>query len=233
MSFTMRALPVCAALTLVAVGASAANDARIGGVIQKDFTGATGMVVGSAAKDLYYRDDVYSGETVATPGNGSTALLFQDATRLQLGANSTVVLDRFVYDPDSQQGDASIKFSKGIFRWVTGEIKNKEAVKLATPTATLVIRGTNFKLFVAGDGTSILQVFDGQVDMTPCNNGEPRSATAGQALKTTPSCGISQVGLSDVPRDPGVDGGGGGEGTGAPGGSNPEHNSAPQGGHPG
>ena len=233
MSFTMRALPVCAALTLVTVGASAANDARIGGVIQKDFTGATGMVVGSAAKDLYYRDEVYSGETVATPGNGSTALLFQDATRLQLGANSTVVLDRFVYDPDSQQGDASIKFSKGIFRWVTGEIKNKEAVKLATPTATLTIRGTDFKLFVGSDGTSILEVLDGHVDMTPCNNGEPRSATAGQALKTTPSCGISAVGLSDVPRDPGVDGGGGGEGTGAPGGSSPGHNSAPKGGQEG
>ena len=95
---------------------------------------------------------------------------------------------------------------------------------------TLTIRGTNFKLFVDADGTSILQVFDGQVDMTPCNNDEPRSATAGQALKTTPSCGISQVGLSDVPRDPGVDGGGGGgDGTGAPGGSNPEHSSPPAG----
>jgi len=234
MSVTMRALPICAALSLVALGASAANDARIGGVVQKDFSGATGMVVGSAAKDLYYRDDVYSGETVATPGNGSTALLFQDATRLQLGANSTVVLDRFVYDPDSQQGDASIKFSKGIFRWVTGEIKNKDAVKLATPTATLTIRGTDFKLFVGDDGTSIVEVLDGQVEMTPCNNGEPRSATSGQALKTTPSCGISAVGLSDVPRDPGVDGGGsGGGGTGAPGGSNPEHNSPPAGGNRG
>jgi hypothetical protein len=232
MSLTMRALPVCAALALVAVGASAANDSRIGGVVQKDFTGATGTTVGNVAKDLYYRDDVYSGETVATPGNGSTALLFQDATRLQLGANSTVVLDRFVYDPSSQQGDASLKFSKGIFRWVTGEIKNKDAVKLTTPTATLTIRGTDFKLFVGGDGTSILEVFDGQVDMTPCNNGEPKSATAGQALMTTPACNITQVGLSDVPTDPGTDGGGGG-GTGAPGGSNPEHNSPPQGGEGG
>lgn len=229
MSFTMRVLPVCAAVALVAVGASAANDARIGGVIQKDFTGARGTVVGNAAKDLYYRDDVFSGETVATPQNGSTALLFQDATRLQLGANSTVVLDRFVYDPGSQQGDASIKFSKGIFRWVTGEIKNKDAVKLATPTATLTIRGTDFKLFVANDGTSILEVIDGQMDMAPCNNGEPRTATAGQALKTTPSCSISMVGLSEVPRDPGVDEGGGG-GTGAPGGNTPEHGSPPAGG---
>ena len=227
MSMTMRALPVCAAIALAAVGASAATDSRIGGVIQKDFTGATGMVVGSAAKDLYYRDDVYSGETVATPGNGSTALLFHDATRLQVGANSTVVLDHFVYDPSSQQGDASIKFSKGIFRWVTGEIKDKDAVKLTTPTATLTIRGTDFKLYVAPDGTSILQVFEGQVDMTPCNNGQPKSATAGQALKTTPSCSITEVGLSNVPNDPGVDQGGGG--TGAPGGSNPQNGSPPAG----
>jgi hypothetical protein len=62
MSFTMRALPVCPALARVAAGASAASDSGIGGVVQKHFTGATGTVVGNVAKDIYYRDDVYSAE---------------------------------------------------------------------------------------------------------------------------------------------------------------------------
>jgi hypothetical protein len=35
---------------------------------------------------------------------------FADKTQIQLGANSTIVLDKFVYDPSSGTADAAIKF---------------------------------------------------------------------------------------------------------------------------
>ena len=63
------------------------------------------------------------------------ALLLCGAAALgepMIGGASTVVLDRFVYDPDAGTGEAAISFSKGIFRFVTGGIKNKEAVQLHT-----------------------------------------------------------------------------------------------------
>ena len=220
MSFTMRALLLCSIGVLAAAAASAAQDSQIGGVVQKDYTGATGMRVGSASADLYFRDDVFAGETVSTPAGGSTALMFRDATRIQLGSSSSVVLDKFVYDPSSQQGDAAIKFGKGIFRFVTGEIKNKDAVKLSTPTASLTIRGTDLKIFVDADGSTTMQVLEGAADMTPCGGGPPVQAQAGQAVRTSAGCQVSSVGLSSLPHDSGVDGGGpGGGGTGAPGGN--------------
>jgi hypothetical protein len=209
-----RRLPaICAATALLLAGASAFAEPQIGGVAQKDYMGATGTRTTASARDLYFNEDVFAGETVATPANGSTKLRFRDRTELQIGANSSVVLDRFVYDPGARTGDAAIKFGKGIFRFVTGDITNKDAVKLTTPTASLTIRGTDLKIFVDADGSTTMQVDEGEAVMTPCGGGNPVSAHAGQALKVSASCdGARAVGLSGVPHDPGVDGGGPGGG---------------------
>src|SRR4051794_12694685 len=226
---TSRRLPaICAAAVLLLAGSSAFAEPQIGGVALKDYKGATGTRPTASARDLYFNQDVFAGETVATPANGSTKLRFLDRTELQVGANSSVVLDRFIYDPNARKGDAAIKFGKGIFRFVTGDIKNKDAVKLTTPTASLTIRGTDLKIFVDADGATTMQVDEGEAEMTPCGGGNPVRARAGQALKVSASCdGVRAVGLSAVPSDPGVDGGGPGGG----GGSNnhPGNPPAPQG----
>ena len=114
-----------------------------GSVVQRDFNGARGIRVAStAADDLIFERDVFAGETVKTSSSASTVIRFADKTQIQVGANSTIVLDKFVYDPSSGTGDAAIKFGTGVFRFITGDIKNKDAVKLSTPTTSLTIRGT-------------------------------------------------------------------------------------------
>jgi ferric-dicitrate binding protein FerR (iron transport regulator) len=219
MSGSSRLSPLYAALALALCGAVATStaqaDSKIGGVRQKDYQGATGATTGGNASPLYYANDVYSGETVRTPEAGSTRLVFQDSTELNIGANSTVVLDNFVYDPGSRTGDASINFTKGIFRFVTGDIQNKSNVKLTTPTTSLTIRGTDFKVIVTDAGT-IVAVKTGAVEIKPCGGtAETRLLTAGEAASVSPSCSVSSVSLSSVPTDPATDGGG--EGGGSPG----------------
>ena len=219
MSRSSQLSPLYAALA-VALCASAATspaqaDSKIGGVNQKEYKGATGAPSGGAASPLYFANDVFSGETVSTPEAGSTKLVFQDSTELNVGANSTVVLDHFVYDPGSRTGDASINFTKGIFRFVTGDIQNKSNVKLTTPTTSLTIRGTDFKLIVNDAGT-IVAVTKGAVEIKPCGGtAETRLVTSGQAASVSPSCSVASVPLSSVPTDPATDGGG--EGGGPPG----------------
>jgi len=205
--FRYFALGGALGLAICATQASAADN-RIGGVSQKDYKGATGASSGGAASALYFANDVYSGETVTTPDAGSTELTFHDTTKLSVGANSTVVLDNFVYNPDSGTGDASINFTKGIFRFVTGDIKNKDNVKLTTPTTSLTIRGTDFKVVVNQDGTTI-QVISGAVEIKPCGGtAETRLVTPGEAAIVRPNCGVSSVTISSVPTDPATDGGG-------------------------
>jgi hypothetical protein len=98
------------------------------------------------------------------------------------------VLDRFVYDPEQRLGDVAISFGKGAFRFITGNIENKENVSLRTPTATMTIRGTELLIFVLSDGTSEINVLEGAVDLLPCETDEPVRVNAGEALFITTSC---------------------------------------------
>ena len=71
---------------------------------------------------------------------------FRDSTELTLGENATVVVDRFVFDPDEGTGEALLKTGVGAFRLATGkisELKNKK-ITVSTPFATLGVRGTDF-----------------------------------------------------------------------------------------
>ena len=214
MSLLSRLPPICAVVAVVIAGSTAFAESKIGGVAQREYKGATGAPTGGAASPLYFANDVYSGETVATPDAGSTALTFRDSTELRLGGNSRVVLDHFVYDPGTRTGDAAINFSKGIFRFVTGDIQNKSNVKLTTPTTSLTIRGTDFKVVVNDAGT-IVEVKTGYVELKPCGGtAETRLVSPGQAVLVTASCNVKAVAVSDVPTDPGTDGSGGGGGDG-------------------
>ena len=134
MSGSLRSSTLFAALALALCGCLATStaqaDSKIGGVNQKEYKGATGAPSGGAASPLYFANDVFSGETVSTPDAGSTMLVFQDSTELNVGANSTVVLDKYVFDPSRHVGEGGVNFSKGIFRFVTGSLKNKEGYDL-------------------------------------------------------------------------------------------------------
>ncbi len=190
-------LALCCSAAIVALSASTAiADQQIGNVVQKDFNGAKGLRVAStSADDLLFNHDVFAGETVKTSSSASTVIRFQDQTQIQVGANSSIVLDKFVYDPASGTGDAAIKFGTGVFRFITGDIKNKDAVKLTTPTTSLTIRGTKFVLAVAADGTTTVGVLEGVVEVAPCGGNQPVNENNGQAVQVKPDC-KSQLGLA-------------------------------------
>jgi hypothetical protein len=198
-------LPALTATALVALASGALADAPIGGVVQQQFNGATGMRGGASSEQLVFNRDVFTGEIVSTPVAGSTVLRFADRTQLQVGQSSSVVLDSFVYDPQTQAGDESIKFSKGIFRFLSGEMKNEQAVGLSTPTASLTIRGTKLIIYVADDGSTTVGIVEGSVDVKPCGGGATAHGTAGQAIQVTAACnGASQVSFASMPSDPAV-----------------------------
>lgn len=177
---------------------------EIGAVFQRPFMGATGTPVGAASEYLYFNTAVYADETVATDRGGSTALRFRDRTKLQVGASSTVVLDRFVYEPDGGAADAVISFSKGVFRFISGDIP-EDSLRLETPSATLAIRGTKFVLAVAEDGRTDVWVIEGAVEAIP-RQGAPATARAGQSLVITDGTqGVLLVDHRTAPHDPAVE----------------------------
>jgi ferric-dicitrate binding protein FerR (iron transport regulator) len=91
-------------------------------------------------------DEVVRNEVVRTAVDSDARLVFRDDTNLALGPNSTLKLDRTVFD-DPKPGDIVIKLASGAFRFVTGN-SNKEAYEIKTPIATMGVRGTTLDILV-------------------------------------------------------------------------------------
>jgi hypothetical protein len=176
----------------LAVVAPANAEPQVGSVGQREYLGAVGTRVSGEARDLTYDEAVFADERVDTDADSSTNLVFLDRTNLYVGAHSSVVLDKFVYDPTSGNGDVAIDFAKGAFRFVTGHIKNKQDVSLRTPTATMTIRGTELVIFILDDGTTEVNVIEGTVDVQACRGGATRRIERGQSILVTATCRVRE-----------------------------------------
>jgi hypothetical protein len=191
------------AAALVAAGTpgALAESPEIGAVVQRTYRGATAEGEQEAVREIYFHDEVFSQELVKTGSRGSTELEFLDNTHLVVGPNGEVRLDEFVYDPATATGGGQISLRVGAFRYQSGALKNKENVKLVTPTATMTIRGTHLVIFVAFDGATEVNVIEGAVDVLACNTPSAVSVAAGQRVNVTSGCATTVAGLRAMPRD--------------------------------
>ncbi len=124
-------------------------------------------------------DPVVFKETLETVEGGAALVRFIDDSTLALGAKSKVLIDEFVFDPQNAQGNALIDISVGTLRFVTGDMpKGKTIIK--TPTATLILRGTDVTVHVHPDGTTDATVREGEVDGHNDVTNEDTSIPAGQ-----------------------------------------------------
>ena len=121
--------------------------------------------------------DVFADEIVRTAEQSTARIVFEDQTKLEIGALSEVVLDRFVYDPNRSNSEVAVSVAKGIARFTTGVLAH-ESYKINTPTATIGVRGTTLDLQADERGTWVY-VEVGSVTVTA--NGVTVIVNAGQA----------------------------------------------------
>jgi hypothetical protein len=95
---------------------------------------------GGAVRELQLNDLVEQNDRVITAGDGSAYIHFIDDTVLTVGANSEVVLDKFVFDGDKAK-TATVQLVRGTLRFVTG-ISDHRVYQIQTPVATIGVRGT-------------------------------------------------------------------------------------------
>lgn len=158
---------------------------------------------------LFARTRVSANEVVETVDGGGLHLTFLDGTDFRLGSQSRVTLDEFVYDPDGGSAQKmTITMSKGVFRFVSGKLV-KSGVRINTPTALIGIRGTDFFVVVADDGSTSVLVEEGEVEVTPINADQPTLLAAGAAA-VFGSGGSVTLDARVVIDDPAVTGEGGG-----------------------
>ncbi len=86
------------------------------------------------------------GDTVKTGADGSGGITFHDDSLLSAGPNSELVVERFVFDSTTHQGEFDTRLKKGTLAFVSGKIgkQSPEAMRIKTPATIMGVRGTEF-----------------------------------------------------------------------------------------
>jgi len=93
---------------------------------------------------------VYEADGLRTGDNGKIGITLSDDTRLSLGANSELKLERFMYQPADSGFGLVLKFVKGVSTYVSGRIAKvaPDSIRLETPAAIIGVRGTTLAIRV-------------------------------------------------------------------------------------
>ena len=169
MKHMLLAAPLLVALAIFAATPALAQDVEIGvaAAINPDVTGTP---PDQEKRLLLVGPNVFHNERVVTGEKGQTQMLFVDQSALTIGPDSEVVLDEFVYDPDTETGTIVLNATKGLFRLVGGKISKDGPVVLNTPTATIGIRGGIILVNVAETGaTEATFLFGQSMQITSAN----------------------------------------------------------------
>lgn len=104
-----------------------------------------GQKVSAAAGTALFQSD-----TLTTGEDGSVGMTFIDNSRVSLGANSALSLEKFRFNTTTHEGEFVSALNRGALAAVSGKIAKAtpEAMKVRTPSAILGVRGTKFLVSV-------------------------------------------------------------------------------------
>ncbi len=140
-------------------------------------------------------DQIFLNDEIRTPQDGRIQILLMDETTFSMGADSTIVIDEFVYDPGNQAGAVSANIKKGVFRFISGRIAKKkpENMKVTAGNAVISIRGTEVIGTVSPEESTIV-LLSGLIDMTSISagcGGGTSSAAGCQSSLVRPGFGVA------------------------------------------
>lgn len=159
---------------------------------------------GSKWGDLFLHDSVFQNQGIRTDRGAATHVRFIDGTELRVGSASEVVVDEYVFEASTAAGKFTSEISKGILRMVSGRLA-KPGFKITTPVAYIGIRGTDFIVQVAADGSTTAYVLAGAITITPRAGGGEIVVNAGEAARVAPGATSVETGVPPPAADESLD----------------------------
>src|SRR5260221_2373234 len=106
--------------------------------------------------ELNVGDLIFQGDVVQTRTDSTLAIAFSDGSAFTLNENARMVLNEFVYDPDSASNSAVINLVQGTVSFIAAQVAKAGNMRVETPTATMGIRGTFVTVSVSSvDGNTV------------------------------------------------------------------------------
>jgi hypothetical protein len=155
-----------------------AADNQIGQVATLEGTATVTRASAAAPAALKLNDAIFKNDALQTGANSALGVTFDDETTFSLSANTRIVVDEFVYQEGGSGNAALFTVTTGTAAFLASLVAQSGDMKIATPTASLGIRGTTgvvdvpaqggageprIKLYADADGhVGRIEVFDRQ-----------------------------------------------------------------------
>ena len=156
-------------------------------LIKTAVTGGTGP--------LAIRSPVHRDERITTSQSGLGEFTFRDGTKFAVGGNSSVVIDRFVFDDQNSFNQLTLNAARGSFRWISGKSKS-EAYEIVTPAGVIGVRGTRLDIFVGPGGITSVVLLEGAARFCGANGCQELRRRCDVVI-ATPSGGVSDASRVD------------------------------------
>jgi hypothetical protein len=141
-------------------------------VFSKDMIGIVAVGIGKISNQLNESlttgSKLYFGDSIITEAASSAQVLLMDQTTLTIGESSELVIDEFVYDPQTKIGKIISSVKIGTVKIITGEISktNPDNLEIKTPTGSIGARGTEFAVVTESDTKSTVVLLGPGVNNT-------------------------------------------------------------------
>src|SRR5580700_8436048 len=198
-----RSFPLLFAATSLgaALALSAGANADTVGTAGAVNTTSSGTQPGAPTRVIEIGAQVVENEKIQTTASGSVQVLFIDKTTLNVGPNSTLVIDRFVYNPATTKGELALSLGKGVVRVVGGIATHSEGATIRTPVAAIGLRGGI--AIISHSGAKGTQAILGFGHMSVTSLCAASNCTPTTTEVSRPGFGVTVAALSRLPSSPG------------------------------
>lgn len=129
---------------------------------------ATRVNAAGLAEPIRLGSALAAGDRIITGKDGLAILVFSDAGRVSLRADSELVIHRYHVDPAGADTRLELELVRGAMRQISGDAARlqPERYRLNTPVAAIGVRGTDF-LTKTGAGSTETFVHEGMIVVLP------------------------------------------------------------------
>jgi hypothetical protein len=111
---------------------------------------------GGSTQTLTIGAHVIHKERIHTSPSGTVQLLFVDKSSFSIAPNTSIVIDEFIYDPNSGAGHMLTTLTQGALRYVGGELSHQGEATIQTSDAAIGIRGGTVTVGKGSGGTTAI-----------------------------------------------------------------------------
>ena len=144
---------------------------------------------------------VQAGDSVQTDAKGRASIQLPDGTLTRLASSTQITLDAAHFSKDGSLHDAKITQKIGRTLTSVQHLVSGATFQVAGQSAVASVRGTKFEVYIKADGTMIVKLFDGFLDIAGKNG--TVHLVAGQQATVDPLGNVGPAGpIQPDPDDP-------------------------------